>query len=149
MVFSSQGSGLDSIFDEIVINLYSPVIQEPCELIPTSQGTGHRAIPRTGYDRGTGFKKGLDLLNDRRRFGQGNRHLSSVFAHLMVLAFLIDQIKLRCSGFFRDAIVRTKQINYFREKTRNMSREFIIDSWEVLYSVIVGGYKIRLRIDSS
>ena len=88
-----------------------------------------------------GFKKGLDLLNDRRRFGQGNRHLSSVFAHLMVLAFLIDQIELRCSGLFRDALVRTKQIKYFREKARNMSREFIIDSWEVLYSVIVGDTK--------
>ena len=82
-------------------------------------------------------------------FGQGQKHLSSVFARLMVLAFLIDRIELRCSGLFRDALARTKLIKYFREKARNMFREFIIDSWDVLYSAIVEGYKIRFRIDSS
>ena len=82
-------------------------------------------------------------------FGQGQKHLSSVFANLMVLAFLIDQIELRCSGLFRDALVRTKLIKYFREKARDTFREFITDSWDVLYSSIVEGYNIRLRIDSS
>ena len=68
IVFSSQRNGPDSIIDEIVINLYLPVIQGRCELIPTNQGIVHLVIPCTGCHRGMGFKKGLDLLIDRRQF---------------------------------------------------------------------------------
>ena len=66
--FSFQGNGPDSIIDEIVITLYPPVIQERCELVPMNQGIVHLAIPCTGCHRGMGYKKGLDLLIDRRRF---------------------------------------------------------------------------------
>ena len=36
-------------------------------------------------------------------FGHGNRHLSTVFALLMMLAFLIDQIQQKCCQVFQAA----------------------------------------------
>lgn len=111
-------------------------------------------IMRAGWARWRIENETLKALRNQgyhfgNNFGQGQKHLSSVFANLMVLAFLIDQIELRCSGLFRDALARTKLIKYFREKARDTFWELITDSWDVLYSSIVEGYNIRLRIDSS
>ena len=36
-------------------------------------------------------------------FGRGHRHLSTMFAYLMMLAFLIDQIQQRCCALFQSA----------------------------------------------
>ncbi|MYF63519.1 MAG: hypothetical protein F4058_03285 [Rhodothermaceae bacterium] len=111
-------------------------------------------IMRAGWARWTIENETFKALRNQgyhfgNNFGQGQKHLSSVFANLMVLAFLIDQIELRCSGLFRDALARSKLIKYFREKARDTLREFITDSWDVSCSSIVEGYNIRLRIDSS
>ena len=37
--------------------------------------------------------------NFEHNFGHGEKHLASVFAHLMLLAFLIDQISMNCNLF--------------------------------------------------
>ena len=36
-------------------------------------------------------------------YGHGEKHLATVFAHLMMLAFLIDQVQQRCCALFRAA----------------------------------------------
>ena len=37
-------------------------------------------------------------------YGHGHRHLATVLAHLMMLAFLIDQIQQRCCRLFQQAL---------------------------------------------
>ena len=41
-------------------------------------------------------------------FGHGYQHLSTVMVHLMMLAFLIDQIQQRCCGLFNRALDKIK-----------------------------------------
>ena len=82
-------------------------------------------------------------------FGHGKQHLSSVFGFLMMLAFLIDQIELRCDGLFNDALDKMERLKYLREQIRTMVREFVLESWEFLYLAIVKGYQASIRIDSS
>ena len=51
-------------------------------------------------------------------FGHGEKNLSTVFAFLMMLAFLIDQIQQRCCKLFRQAQMEARRSSYFWEKVR-------------------------------
>lgn len=72
-------------------------------------------------------------------FGHGFKHLSTNFALLMFLAFLIDQIQQSCCGMFQAALAK------MGSKTRLWSRMkayFItlhIDSWEEFWQGIAFG----------
>ena len=46
-------------------------------------------------------------------FGHGERHLSTVFAYLMMLAFLIDQCQQRCCALFESAQAKAERARYF------------------------------------
>lgn len=74
-------------------------------------------------------------------YGHGHKHLSTVLMHLMMLAFLVDQIQLRCCAVFNAA----HQAMYSRaalwRKMRGLFGLFLIDSWEKLYRVIARGYR--------
>ena len=67
----------------------------------------------------------------------------------MLLAFLVDQIELRCDLLFRNALQRMTRLKYFRERVRGLFRELVLESWEFLYLGIVKGFKITVEIDSS
>jgi len=82
-------------------------------------------------------------------FGHGHQHLSAVFGSLAMLAFLTDQIELKCYGLFNDALDKMERLKYFREKVRWMFREFVLESWEYMYTAIAVGYKARLDFDTS
>lgn len=82
-------------------------------------------------------------------FGHGHKYLSTVFGCLMMLAFLVDQIEMRCDGFFRDALEKAERLKYLREDVRNMFRLFILESWEFFYRAITEGFKTTIEIDSS
>ena len=82
-------------------------------------------------------------------FGHGHQHLSTVFGLLMMLAFLMDQIELRCDGLFKDAFDKMERLKYLREQIRTMVREFVLESWEFLYLAIAKGYQASIQIDSS
>ena len=82
-------------------------------------------------------------------FGHGYKHLSSVLGALMLLAFAVDQIEMRCDGLFRAAFEKMGRLKYFRERVRNLFREFALESWEFLYRGIAEGFKITVQIDSS
>lgn len=74
-------------------------------------------------------------------FGHGEKHLSTVFAYLMMLAFLIDQIQQHCCGLFQQAQKKTKRKRYFWEKVRGLFFHYLIPDWNALYSGIAFGLK--------
>ena len=73
-------------------------------------------------------------------FGHGDENLSTVFATLMMLAFLIDQCEQLCCGLFQGALKRqhfTKK--YLWERIRAFFLTYVITSWEMLYRAIIAG----------
>lgn len=73
-------------------------------------------------------------------FGHGDKNLASVFGHLMVLAFLVDQIERRCCGLFGAALEKMERLSYLREEIRSFFITVLITDWETLYNAIVHGY---------
>ena len=74
-------------------------------------------------------------------FGHGYQHLSTVFAYLMMLAFLIDQIQQHCCVLFQQAQKKAKGKSYFWEKVRGLFLHYLIPNWEAFYSGIAFGLK--------
>ena len=72
-------------------------------------------------------------------FGHGYQNLSTVMAHLMLLAFLIDQIQQRCCRLFQDAEVRMKSNRSLWERLRGMFIDYQLPDWETLYRCIAYG----------
>lgn len=72
-------------------------------------------------------------------FGHGKKHLSTVLAYLMMLAFLIDQIQAFSCDLFKNALLacHNKKSALWR-RMRSAFFEFNIPSWESLYTHIVG-----------
>ena len=46
-------------------------------------------------------------------FGHAYQHLSTVFAYLMLLAFLLDQVQQHCCGLFQQALAKEGYKRYF------------------------------------
>lgn len=66
-------------------------------------------------------------------FGHGNKNLSTVMAHLMMLAFLIDQIQQRCCPLFNQALEKAKSKTRFWRKIQSLFHSFLVPHWEALY----------------
>ena len=66
-------------------------------------------------------------------FGHGHQHLATVFAYLMMLSFLIDQVQQRCCQLFRQAWKAKVSKKNLWEKLRTLFHTFEIPSWEALY----------------
>ena len=73
-------------------------------------------------------------------FGHGERHLSTVFAYLMMLAFLIDQCQQRCCALFQAAQAKAGRARYFWERLRALFLNYECVDWETLYGAIAFGY---------
>lgn len=82
-------------------------------------------------------------------FGHGNKHLFSVFASLMMLAFLIDQIQEVACGLFQAA--REKMISRRALWEAMRSYFFIckIDSWIDLFTAITQSVGFSLKFDAT
>ena len=74
-------------------------------------------------------------------YGHGYKHLSTVLMHLMMLAFLVDQIQLRCCRLFNEARQAMYSQGALWRKMRRLFLEYLIDSWEHLYTAIAKGYR--------
>jgi len=74
-------------------------------------------------------------------FGHGHQHLSTVMVHLMMLAFLIDQIQQRCCHLFKRAVTEAKSKRRFWRKVLGLFQHFLLPDWETLYGVIAYGMK--------
>ena len=72
-------------------------------------------------------------------FGHGYRHLSTVFAYLMALAFLIDQVQQHCCGLFQAALAKQDRKRYFREKLCGLFFHLQLPDWETLYKALALG----------
>lgn len=82
-------------------------------------------------------------------FGHGNENLATVFVFLMMLAFWIDQIQQLTSKLFRSAWEKKKSKIALWENVRSKFNEFIIESMEMLYLLIVGKIKVRYEFYSN
>jgi len=83
-------------------------------------------------------------------YGHGKKHLASVFANLMMLMFLIDQIQECCCALFKAARQRFRSRTSLWEKMRGLFLEFYIEHWEDLFRSIIFGHKARaLQPDTS
>jgi hypothetical protein len=80
-------------------------------------------------------------------FGHGYKHLSTVFAILMMLAFLIDQAEQLSCGLFQAALTKleSKKSRLWRE-IRGFFNLYIVPSWKVLYQTIINGDSRKVPI---
>jgi hypothetical protein len=69
-------------------------------------------------------------------YGHGDKNLTTVFAYLMMLAFLIDQAQQLCCKLFKAALGFSKSKIRFWEKIRGYFTLYYLDSWEQLYDAI-------------
>ena len=67
--------------------------------------------------------------------------LSTVFASLMMLAFLIDQVEQRCCKLFRMAREEAGRPLYFWEELRSHVFNCEIPDWKYVYKMIAFGYR--------
>jgi len=74
-------------------------------------------------------------------FGHGRKNLHTVFAFLMMLAFLIDQVQEAACGIFREAIKCRGSRRAFWERMRSVFHLFFIKSWEDMFVALGPQFK--------
>ncbi len=70
-------------------------------------------------------------------FGHGQRNLSVVFARLMMLAFLVDQVQQRCCPLFQAVWQKLGSKRALWEHVRSLVRHSSIHSWRQLYEALL------------
>ncbi len=73
-------------------------------------------------------------------FGHGKKNLHTVFALLMMLAFLVDQIQEAACGQFQAALRSMKRRVRFWERIRSFFSLYLIESWPSLFEAIKNRY---------
>jgi hypothetical protein len=72
-------------------------------------------------------------------FGHGDKHLSTVLAYLMMLAFTIDQLQQTACKAFKMALEKcynSKKMLW--ERLRSLFTEVPIDSWDTMFNLLHG-----------
>jgi len=82
-------------------------------------------------------------------FGHGYRSLSTVFASLRMLAFLIDQVQQRCGALFHRAQAKAGRARYFWERVRALLLNVLLADGEMLYKTIASQAKLVVVYDTS
>ena len=85
-------------------------------------------------------------------FGHGYQHLSVVFAMVMMLAFLVDQVQQLCCPLFQAAWTKWGSKRLLWEKMRALFYDYALDSMEHLFQALFYGLKTSaplLDFDSS
>jgi hypothetical protein len=82
-------------------------------------------------------------------FGHGKKHLSTVFAYLMMLAFFVDQLQQLGCKVFSKALARLKTKKSLWERKRSLFFNFFIDSLDDLWSALAYGHRAQLTPDTS
>lgn len=82
-------------------------------------------------------------------FGHGKKHLSTVFAYLMTLAFFVDQLQQLGCQIFCKALERLKTKKSLWERKRCLFFTFFINSLEDLWYALAYGHKAWLTEDLS
>ena len=80
--------------------------------------------------------------NFEHNFGHGYNNLCSVFAMLMYLMFLIDQIAQQCDFFFQEALLRVKKNKKtLWRRLKGLFLHYTVSSWDELWHALIYGYK--------
>ena len=74
-------------------------------------------------------------------YGHGDQNLCTVFALLMMLAFLIDQVQQKCNPLFRAAWEKKGPKCALWEAVRNLFAEFEVSSMRQIYEAIAFGHE--------
>jgi hypothetical protein len=75
-------------------------------------------------------------------FGHGKRNLSTVFAMLMMLAFLVDQVQEFCDAPFQEALKKLKgKRSRLWRSIRNYFFLVKVSSWENIWNAITYGHR--------
>lgn len=83
-------------------------------------------------------------------FGHGKKNLHTIFALLMMLAFLIDQIQEATCGLFQKALEYKRTRRFFWESMKSFFNTYFVDSWQDLFTAMGPGFKgAKLVVDSS
>jgi hypothetical protein len=82
-------------------------------------------------------------------FGHGNNNLSTVLMHLMILAFLIDQIQQRGCRLFQAALTAAQSKTRLWRKLRARFDLCLIPDWDTLYRSIIQPPLLPLPPDTS
>jgi hypothetical protein len=78
--------------------------------------------------------------------GHGYQHLSGVFAVLMMLAFLVDQVQQLCCPLFQAAWAKWGSKRLLWEKMRALFYDYALDSMQHLFEALVYGFKKSVPI---
>lgn len=73
-------------------------------------------------------------------YGHGEQQLATVFAMLMMLAFLIDQVQEYGCAFFQAARQRFHSRTSLWIKIKGLFTEFFIGTWESLWCAVIYGH---------
>ena len=82
-------------------------------------------------------------------FGHGKKHLSTVLAYLMMLAFFVDQLQQLGCKTFNKALSRLKTKKSLWERQRSIFFNFFIKSLEDLWNALAHGHSVQLIPDTS
>jgi hypothetical protein len=74
-------------------------------------------------------------------YGHGQKNLCTVFALLMLLAFLIDQVQQRCNPLFRAAWQKKGPKCALWEAMRSLFSEFEVESMRHIYEALAYGHE--------
>jgi hypothetical protein len=85
-------------------------------------------------------------------YGLGKQHLAAVFATLMMLAFLVDQVQQHCCPLFQAVWAKLRSKRALWEAMRGLFGWFLVDSMVDLYRALLQGVQKKppeLRLDTS
>ena len=74
-------------------------------------------------------------------FGHGYAHLSVVFAVLMMLAFLVDQVQQLCCPLFQAVWAKLGSKRRLWEKMRALCYDYALESMWHLFEALLYGWK--------
>jgi hypothetical protein len=81
-------------------------------------------------------------------YGHGKKNLSVVFAVLMMLAFLVDQVLQLCDPLFQGALLKLKSKRALWEQQRGLFRNFQLRTLREMYEALCYGHeRARPRIN--
>ena len=75
-------------------------------------------------------------------FGHGKKHLSVVFALLMMLAFLVDQVQQAACPLFQAVLAKVGSKKRLWEKMRTLFFSLSFECMEDIWRALLYGYKI-------
>jgi len=82
-------------------------------------------------------------------FGHGYQHLSVVFAILMMLAFLVDQVQQLCCPLFQAVWAQLGSKRRLWEKMRALFYAYALESMQHLFEALLYGLKKSAPIFAS